>query len=111
TTTGGALTRKWVGSGGSGGGDDQELSTFADLDLAPDGKLELLAGKTAYRADGTQLWHRNDLPEGFPGVGDLDKDGRPEAILVASGQLWVLEGVDGKTELGPIMLPGSGSGG
>ncbi|MSP58856.1 MAG: VCBS repeat-containing protein [Myxococcales bacterium] len=111
TTTNNALTRKFVGAGGSGGGANQELSTFVDLDGANDGNLELLAGTTAYRGDGTMLWDRKDLPEGFPGVGDFDKDSKPEAVLVANGQLWILEGATGKTVLGPLMLPGSGSGG
>ena len=108
-----ALTRQFVGTGGSAGGVAHSLSTFVDLDLAPDGDLELLAGSTAYRRDGTTLWDRStgDLPNGFPGVGDFDDDGLPEAVLVASGKVWVLEGATGATELGPLTLPTTGAGG
>jgi hypothetical protein len=55
TTTNGAITRLWSGAAGIGGGGIwQALSTFADVDGAADGKLELVAGRTAYRADGTR---------------------------------------------------------
>ena len=112
STTNGAITLKFTGAGGIGGsGADEALSTFVDLDGAPDKHLELLAGHTAYRADGSMLWNRNDLPDGFPGVGDFNLDGKPEAVLVANGKVWILDGATGATVLGPGTLPGSGSGG
>src|SRR5262249_37519889 len=109
STDNGALTLKWTGKGGTGGGGNEELTTFVDLDA--NGTLELLAGRTAYKLDGTPLWDRTDLPDGFPGIGDFDIDGKPEVVLAFSGQVWVLEGATGVTELGPLMLPGSGTGG
>ena len=103
TTTGNTITLKWTGANGQGGaGVDQYTSTLVDLDGAADKHLELLAGNTAYKSDGTVLWHNAALPDGFPGVGDFDKDGKPEAVLVANGKVWILNGV---------ALPGTGSGG
>jgi hypothetical protein len=108
---GGKLTHKWTGPNGDGGGTSEELSAFVDLDGAPDQKLELLAGKSAYRSDGSVLWNRSDLPNGFPGVGDFDLDGKPDVVLVANSQVWILDGATGDTKLGPVSMPGSGSGG
>jgi hypothetical protein len=105
------LTLEWTGSGGTGGGGDQQLSTFVDLDGAMDNHLELLAGNSAYKADGTILWNRPGLPDGFPGVGDFNKDGKPEAVLVGNGQLWILDGATGANVFPAVMLPGTGSGG
>jgi hypothetical protein len=106
-TKGGAITWKFKGSGGIGGGAARAASTFVDLDGAPDGHLELLAGRTAYKPDGSMLWDRTDLTEGYPGVGDFDGDGKPEAVHVSKRQIWILEGATGVTELGPLQLPGT----
>jgi hypothetical protein len=110
STRDGALTRLFVGDQGVGGS-ARHRAISALVDLTGDGKLELLAGRTAYLMDGTILWNRPDLPDGYPAVADLDGDGAPEAVLVASGKLWILEGATGATELGPLTLPGTGSGG
>lgn len=114
TTKDGGLTLAWTGAAGSAGGVNVSLSTFADLDGAADGDLELLAGNTAYKADGSVLWRRDGtpaLPDGFSAVGDFDKDGKPEAVLVSGGKVWVLDGLTGATLLGPFALDGGGSGG
>ena len=112
STSGGMVSLLFTGTGGRGGrGIQDALSTFVDLDGAADGHLELLAGRTAYKYDGTQLWHRSDLGDGFAGVGDFDGDGLPETVLVASGSVYILDGATGATELGPVVLPGSGFGG
>ncbi|APR81764.1 Rhs-family protein [Minicystis rosea] len=111
TTTNGAITLKFTGTGGVGGGNAQQaLSTFVDLDGAPDNHLELLAGNTAYRADGTILW-QSAIVDGFPGVGDFDLDGKPDVVVVGNGNLWILDGATGATVLGPVKVPGTGSGG
>jgi hypothetical protein len=112
TTAGGSLRLRWTGAEGQGGGAVyQELSTLADVDGAADNKLELVAGRTVYHADGTILWNRADLPDGFPAVADLDGDHHPEVVLVASGRAWILDAATGVTRIGPVMLPGSGAGG
>lgn len=104
-----AITQRWTGSGGSGGGATQALSIFTNLDGTSG--LELLAGNTAYRADGTILWRRFDLPDGFTAIADLDKDGLPDVVLIANGQLYVLDAATGATKLSATLLPGIGSGG
>ncbi|MBI4951744.1 MAG: VCBS repeat-containing protein [Myxococcales bacterium] len=111
-TTNGAITLLWTGTGGIGGGQVYEaLSTFVDLDGDPDGNLELLAGRTAYRANGSILWDRPGLTDGFSAVGNLDLLPGPEVVLVAGGQVRILAGATGANLLGPVTLPGTGFGG
>jgi hypothetical protein len=109
TWTGSGIQRLWTGASGDGGGNQQALSYFVDLD--GDGTLELLGGNVAYKKDGTMLWNNGALPNGFPATADFDGDGKPEVVLVKNGQLWILEGADGSIELGPVTLPGNGNGG
>ena len=108
-TSGGKITRLWVGAGGNGGGDAQALSFFADLD--GDGVAELVVGNTAYKLDGSMLWNKTGLPNGFDAVADFDGDGKPDVVLVSQNQVWVLQRATGAVELGPVTLPGSGNGG
>jgi len=108
TTKGGGITHKFTGTGGRGGGSKtRAISAFVDLDDLPDKHLELLAGNTAYKSDGSILWQDKTLPDGFPGVGDFDGDGKPEAVLVENHTVWLLEGATGAIELGPLVLPGT----
>ncbi len=111
TTEGGGLTLKYTGASGG-----HYLSTFVDLDGKPDGNLELLTGKMAYDYDGNPIWAANSLPNGFPGVGDFDKDGKPEVAFVGRlkdevnpdkghANLWVLKGDTGEVLLGPLAIP------
>ena len=112
TTARGFLRLRFTGTAGQGGPTgDEFLSTIADVDNAADGHLELVTGRTAYRADGSMLWDRTDLPDGFPGIGDFNLDGHPDVVLVSGGRVWILDGATGATELGPVMLPGTGFGG
>lgn len=112
STANGGLNLLWTGAGGIGGGAVyQALSTFADLDLAADNRLELLSGRTAYRTDGTMLWDRPGINDGFPAVGDFNKDGLPDVALIANGTARILNGADGTDALPVITLPGVGAGG
>ncbi|MFT3838151.1 MAG: VCBS repeat-containing protein [Myxococcaceae bacterium] len=111
-TTGNAITLAFNGAQGVGGGSSmQALSTLVDLDEAADNHLELLAGNTAYLANGTVLWNNAAVTDGFPGVGDFDKDGHPDVVVVGAGKVWVLNALTGAVKLGPTALPGTGSGG
>jgi hypothetical protein len=111
TMAGGTLTRAWIGGAGTGGSVNQALSVISDLDQAADGKLELLAGNTLYDAAGTVLWQNTSVTNGFPGVGDFDGDGAPEAVVVGGGKVWILNGASGAIVLGPYTLQGTGGGG
>lgn len=107
-TSSGTIERLWVGTEGSGSGLAQALSHFVDLD--EDGDLELLAGRTAYHKDGTMLWNNADA-NGFTGIGDFDGNGTPDVVVIHGGTIRILNGADGTILLGPIDLPGTGSGG
>jgi FG-GAP-like repeat len=107
TTKGTKLTWKFKGSGGIAGGATRAISTFVDLDGAANGHLELLAGNTAYKADGSILWQQSGLTDGFPGVGDFDVDGTPEVVLVSKRNIWLLAPKTGKIILGPLLVPGT----
>jgi len=96
-----------------GGWDQGTVSTatsfFADLDDDPE--LELVAGRTAIDTDGSLLWQRGGIADGFAAVADFDGDGAPEVVLVAAGAVHLLEGSSGASEMPPFTLPGNGRGG
>lgn len=62
------------------------LTGLADLD--GDGKLDVVDGQRAFRADGSVLWDLttgpNAIPRGYHAVGDFDKDGTPEVVIISS---------------------------
>lgn len=66
------------------------LEFFADVDPSSPG-LELVMGNALIAANGTPLWNRNDLDFGFAAVADLQNDGSPEIVYVASGFVHVLD--------------------
>lgn len=109
----GAFTRVFdvpgVIAGWSQGTVSTSTSFFAELDGDPD--LELLAGRTAIDTDGTILWQRTDIQEGFAAIADFDADGLPEVVLVSAGEVFVLDAATGTTKWGPLTLDGSGRGG
>jgi len=60
-----------------------DYNTAYDLD--GDGKLEVVGGNAAYRADGTVYYDRTmDFTAGYPSIGDLDLDGHPDIVVVNS---------------------------
>jgi hypothetical protein len=64
-----------------------KLTGLSDLD--GDGKLDVTDGQRAYRADGTVIWDlrtgADAIPSGYHAVGDFDKDGKPEVVVISSG--------------------------
>jgi hypothetical protein len=93
------------------GSDPSDFAALADMD--GNGSLELVLGNSVTRADGTTLWQRANLPNGMPdlangtpAVADLDRDGRPEVVMVQSSQhaLYALNGQTGQTVWGPIEI-------
>ncbi|MCP3936523.1 MAG: DUF11 domain-containing protein [Actinomycetia bacterium] len=104
---------RWAGSGGqayqSAGNNDAvdsgSISIVADLDL--DGIQEVVAGNTAYRADGTSYWQAQ-MDDGYPAVGNFDGDDFPEIVVVARGRVRLHEH-DGTLIWGPVDLPGAGA--
>lgn len=64
-----------------------KLTGVADLD--GDGKLDITDGQRAYRADGTMIWDLSTGPnavvKGYHAIGDFDKDGKPEVVIISSG--------------------------
>ena len=57
-------------------------------DLDGDGKLDITDGQRAYRADGSVLWDlrsgTDKVPPGYHAIGDFDKDGKPEVVIISS---------------------------
>lgn len=97
----------WRGGQGTGSTGHGPMSVMINIDGEPD--LELVTGSTAYRADGSILWSREDLLtadafDGHPAVADLDGDGTQE-VVVRGPNLYVLDGPTGATIAGPKLPP------
>lgn len=99
-------TLRWTGTSGVGG-PYGPLSLAADLDL--DGTPEVVTGNTAYTSTGAVRWQASS-PSGFNAVANFDTDPYPEVVVVANGNLYLLEHT-GAVKWGPIALPGGGYGG
>ena len=84
------------------------LPVVADIDL--DGTPEVVTGRRAYESDGTQRWLAATT-DGYPAVGNFDDDSQPEVVLVTQGNVYLLDGLDGAIDWGPIAIPGGGRGG
>lgn len=68
-------------------GPGTKLTGLVDLD--GDGKLDITDGQRAYRGtDGAVLWDLRSgsdaVPFGYHAVGDFDKDGKPEVVIISS---------------------------
>lgn len=68
-------------------------SSFVVSDIDGDGKLDIVTGSQGYHADGTlfvdtgvanqsMFYGTQDWKSPWPAVGDLDKDGKPEVVVV-----------------------------
>lgn len=91
-------------------------SIAADIDL--DGRMEVIAGRTAYDFEGRTLWHRGDIKpdpfsdanrvpmnhSGYAAVGNFDSDDFAEIVLTIDDQVWLLEHT-GETIWGPKYAP------
>jgi hypothetical protein len=78
------------------------MSVFVDLD--GDGQSELVAGRTAFGANGQVVWDRADLADGLSTIANVDQDVDAEVILFTGGnELYVLEH-DGSTKYGPVHI-------
>lgn len=81
--------QRFCGAGGAGSNGVGGISVAADLD--GDGQQEVIAGRTAYRANGTVAWDHPALPDGFIAVGQFDADPNPEFALVGNGTIYRLD--------------------
>lgn len=91
----------------------------ADIDM--NGVMEVVAGRSAYDADGRTLWHRADIKpdayedadgtpmnqSGLNAVGNFDLDDFPEIVLSIGDELYLLEHT-GETIWGPKYAPDFG---
>ncbi len=98
----------WTGTGTNGGGTVGPLSLVSDIDL--DGSPEVVAGRTVYSSTGA-IEHQNPgIPDGTNAVANFDADPEAEVVLVAGGQVWLLEPTMAVI-WGPVAIPGAGNGG
>lgn len=92
---------------GTNGGYHGGISAIVDLD--GDGQPEIVSGREAWSLD----WQNAGGPvvtlaprwtaggaDGYPAIADLDQDGQPEVVLIASGQVRVLNGQTGQAWCG-----------
>ena len=101
------------GTVGTNGSYTGGVAVVADLDN--DDKPEIITGRNAWKVAWnaatpsmtavTSYWTYagND---GYPAIADMEGDGVPEVVLVASGQVIVLNGQTGAAKATPIALPG-----
>ena len=92
-------TTRWIGAKEDG------LNNSIVLDVDYDEKLEVIAGCTAYRYDGSILWNNKLLKNGYTAAANFNDDPYPEIALVAQGEIYLLEGRTGKIIWGPEMIP------
>lgn len=85
------LLRFTVAGAHAGNGGFGPIAVTADLDVPADGRLEVISGNVAYRADGTLLWTSPVIGDGYPAVADFNGDGEPDIAVIAAGTLAVLD--------------------
>ncbi|MBI2378614.1 MAG: VCBS repeat-containing protein [Deltaproteobacteria bacterium] len=98
---------RFCGTGGRGSNGVGSLSVVADLDA--DNQLEVIAGRTAYRSNGTVAWDFPARADGYIAVAELDGDNSPELVMVGQGEVYRLD-TNGQ-EIWRVPLRGGGFGG
>ena len=83
------------------------VSIVANLDAS--GPQEIFGGRRAFRSDGTLYWD-NAQADGYPAIADLDLDGTPEVVVIASGTVRVQHPETGAV-LASLAMPATGRGG
>lgn len=109
-------TLRWNGSGDFIG--DNYLRGSADVvapysivaDINRTGRPAVIAGASAYDADGHLLWQNNAVGDGFTAVANFTGDRYPQIVSVNSGKVHLLDH-NGAIIWGPVYLPGGGHGG
>ena len=102
-------TLLWTGAGSNASGSNVgPLSLVSDVNL--DTKPDVVAGNTVYSAAGAIQARNTSLPDGYNAVGNFDADPEAEIVLVANGQVWLLDH-DMTVKWGPVAIPGGGFGG
>jgi hypothetical protein len=92
------------GEGGFGG--PHRMSFAVDWDR--DGTLDVIAGNTVYRLDGSILWS-DSHHDSAPAVGDFDLDGLPDLVRAGTGSVSVH--LNDGTELWKVGTSGGGNAG
>ncbi|MDP6933667.1 MAG: VCBS repeat-containing protein, partial [Myxococcota bacterium] len=83
-------------------------SVIGDLDL--DGDQEVIAGKTIYDSDGSEVCSvSSEYDDGFPAIADFDGDGYGEFIIVGNAYLRVFD--SDCSIISGVPLVGAGNGG
>lgn len=98
---------RWCGSSGHGSNGVGGISVGADID--GDNTLEVITGKTAYRAaNGAIAWDFPARPDGFIAVGQMDGDSFPEFAMVGGGSVYRLDTNGAEVWSQPIRGGGAG---
>jgi hypothetical protein len=89
------------------GKEDNGLNNSSVVDIDLDSQMEIIAGRTAYEADGKIIWHINELAEGFNAIANFDNDDHPEIVMVGRGKIALVEHT-GEIIWGPKQIAPSG---
>ncbi|MEM7606793.1 MAG: hypothetical protein AAF411_15670 [Myxococcota bacterium] len=102
-----------VGAGGQEGSPPSYTGGIAAVaDIDDDGLLDIVTGRSAWERDGTPKWTAmmDDAPilDGYPALAQFDEDPQAEVVLVAEGNVYLLDGATGAIEWGPTPIPHDG---